>query len=241
MSRIEIIGQFNVDNPICSGLGPMKIERNPTSISTAGISDWNQFCDSIDEALSPLAKTKAIAKISSLFLYPYILIVVIVNSALPTKQYTGALVWPIIIAYFIIHCRTRTRLAAVMEKVKGVCHHNQSNSFSYSLESERWGGCNKPHVKRYYIEVEMTDPALGKEPNLAIADVEQQAQSRARDDNTGAMAASNCFSTPAPGETETAATSLEDTLRLEMTVSNYFSTSTPAGKETTSLEDMLKR
>eukprot|EP00580_Thalassiosira_gravida_P004792 CAMPEP_0201653488 /NCGR_PEP_ID=MMETSP0493-20130528/45015_1 /ASSEMBLY_ACC=CAM_ASM_000838 /TAXON_ID=420259 /ORGANISM="Thalassiosira gravida, Strain GMp14c1" /LENGTH=90 /DNA_ID=CAMNT_0048130025 /DNA_START=196 /DNA_END=468 /DNA_ORIENTATION=+ len=90
-----------------------------------------------------------------------------------------------------------------MEKVKEVCSQYSAISVTYTLESEHWGGCNKPHVKRYYIDVEIVD---GPSQNI-VTDIEQQ------HDQTEEMTVSNYFSSPAVTETSPPTTSLADMLK----------------------------
>mmetsp|Transcript_28673 Transcript_28673/g.51825 ORF Transcript_28673/g.51825 Transcript_28673/m.51825 type:complete len:117 (+) Transcript_28673:96-446(+) len=110
------------------------------------IRNWNEFCDSVDEALMPLARIKGFecSLSNAVVIYPFILI------------------------YLYAYCQVRKRLVDVMEKVKEVCEHNHASGVNYRLASEQWGGCNKRHVKRYYIVVDMD------EVNVAVDDVEQQ-------------------------------------------------------------------
>jgi len=90
-----------------------------------------------------------------------------------------------------------------MEKVKEVCSQYSAISMTYTLESEHWGGCNKPHVKRYYIDVEIMN---GPIQNIAT-DVEQQ------QNQTEGITVSNYFSTPAESETSPPTISLVDMLK----------------------------
>mmetsp|Transcript_4428 Transcript_4428/g.9932 ORF Transcript_4428/g.9932 Transcript_4428/m.9932 type:complete len:248 (+) Transcript_4428:68-811(+) len=247
MSRVEIAGQFNVDNAMCSSSKPILIERHPASVSTTGICNWNQFCDSVDEVLVPLTKTKSIAKISYALFIVYILQFVgsvFVGWSIHFGRYTYAFIWPAVGIYGAVYCYVRTQLTSTMKKVEEVCSRYSASGVTYTLKSEHWGGCNKPHVKRYYIDVVIVD---GPSQNSAT-DVEQQ------QNQTEEITVSNYFSTPAETETSPPATSLANMLnsdtdveqqqnqKKEATVSNYFSTSaeTEISPPTTSLADMLK-
>jgi len=207
MSRVEIAGQFNVDNAMCSSSKPILIERHPASVSTTGICNWNQFCDSVDEALVPLTKRKFLAKIASVLLYVYIVLFVVTLVVLPfdsaVKKYSAAFVWPVVVVHFYVYCVSRKKLAASMKKVKEVCSQYSASGVIYTLQSEHWGGCNKPHVKRYYIDVEIMN---GPSQNIAT-DVEEQ-QNQIED-----ITVSNYFSTPAETETSPPTTSLADMLK----------------------------
>mmetsp|Transcript_27151 Transcript_27151/g.49289 ORF Transcript_27151/g.49289 Transcript_27151/m.49289 type:complete len:245 (-) Transcript_27151:86-820(-) len=244
MSRVEIPGQLNANYPWFSNRQPILIERNPSSISTTGISNWNQFCDSVDEVLVPLTKTKSIAKISYALFIGYIFLFVGSVFVDFIGGYTYEFVWPIIGIIMIVTCYVRTQLTSTMKKVEEVCSRYSASGVTYTLKSEYWGGCNQPHVKRYYIDVVIVD---GPSQNSAT-DVEQQ------QNQTEEITVSNYFSTPAETETSPPATSLANMLnsdtdveqqqnqKKEATVSNYFSTSaeTETTPPTTSLADMLK-
>ncbi len=48
-----------------------------------------------------------------------------------------------------------------MDDLQVVCEQHSGIRTKFTLASEHWGGCNKPHVKRYYITVETLDEAVG--------------------------------------------------------------------------------
>jgi len=66
----------------------------------------------------------------------------------------------LVIPFVVIWCRVRSQLKTIMSDVEKVCQqHSESdsnssnNGFRYTLQSEHWGACSKPHVKRYFITV----------------------------------------------------------------------------------------
>ena len=157
MSRVEIAGQFNIDMALCSSSpGPFRIERHPSSIpNVTSIHSWNGFCDSVDQALAPLARIKTIAKIAAFLLYVVIALFVFGIQLLPRMiddfdygllKYSAFVVFPIFAIYAIVwFFYIRGGLKTSMDKVKGVCeqYSTMNGDVKYTLESEHWGGCNK--------------------------------------------------------------------------------------------------
>ena len=153
--RVEITGQFNVDNPACSDTSPCQVERQlPPNFNIITI-QWNQVCNSINEVLAPLTTIKRIAKMTSLLFYIFLAVFVLGVQLLPRmmpnnfdysllKYYGG--VYPfILVAYLVIYCfYIRRGLSATMDKVREVCEqYSRDGSVQYALEAEHWGGCNE--------------------------------------------------------------------------------------------------
>ena len=155
--RVEITGQFNVDNPACSNTSsPCQIERHPTSLqtSTSTIQNWNEFCNSVDEVLTPLTTIKRVAKMSSLLLYIVLVVFVLGVQLLPRMmpnfdysllKYSSVIILPFIVAYMIIYCfYIRRGLSITMDKVRDVCEqYSCGGVVQYTLVAEHWGDCNK--------------------------------------------------------------------------------------------------
>merc|ERR1711971_1271426 len=125
MSRVEITGQYNVDAPACSGSQPILVERRPVSLSTMNIPrNWNQFCDSVDEALAPLTKIRSLAKVSSILFYVFITIYVLFIVVLPPLlqdfnygflKYSSFVVYPFVLIYIYFICKSNRELKSCMK------------------------------------------------------------------------------------------------------------------------------
>ena len=73
---------------------------------------------------------------------------------------TGAVYSLSMIAFYIpFYCNARKKLRMIMDDVQVVCEQHSGIRTKFTLVSEHchWGGCSKPHVKRYYITVETLD------------------------------------------------------------------------------------
>ena len=153
MSRVDITGQVNVDNPACSNSSPCKIDQHPSSLVQTP-TNWNGFCNAVDEVLTPLTTIKRVAKLSSLLLYIVLAIFVLGVQLLPRTmpnfdysllKYSSVVFIPIIVAYAVIYCfYIRRGLSVTMDKVRDVCERYSCDGVvQYSLKAEHWGGCNK--------------------------------------------------------------------------------------------------
>ena len=154
--RVDITGQFNVDNPACSSNSlPCKIDQHPSSlVQTSTIQNWNEFCNAVDEVLTPLTTIKRVAKLSSLLFYILLALFVLGVLLLPRMmsnfdysllKYSFVIFIPIAWSYAVIYCfYIRRGLSVTMDKVRGVCErYSCDDAVQYSLKAEHWGGCNK--------------------------------------------------------------------------------------------------
>lgn len=179
--RAEITGQFNFDNPFSAWNNTeVKVERELAAMAPPP-PNWSSFCDSADDALQPLLATKKSFKLMSSIFYASIFAVfaglVIINTFNIDFNYGlfkfAAVPYVLLMIPFgIFYFRTRSKLKKTMSDVEKACQqHSGGNSrgFRYTLHSEHWGGCNKPHVKRYFITVHAPSDAEGGNN----ADIEQ--------------------------------------------------------------------
>ena len=175
MSRVEISGQFNVDMPCVGYSQHVQIDRQPTTIATSGINEWTQFCNAVDEKLAPLTRVRTWTRIATTLFYVFMLLFVVVFNVLPRLDMismsadnplnyqflvtvTGAVYFFVAIAFYTpLYCIARKKLRMIMDDVQVVCEQHSGVRIKFTLQSEHWGGCNKPHVKRYYITVETLD------------------------------------------------------------------------------------
>ena len=72
-------------------------------------------------------------------------------------KFVGLLFYPLSVGYFVVYCYVRKNVRNTMESVKEVCEQHSGNGTKYTLESEHWGGCNKSHVKRYFVVATAVD------------------------------------------------------------------------------------
>eukprot|EP01083_Nonionella_stella_P084609 234264_1 len=189
--RAEITGQFNIDYP-CSAWNntEVKVERELAATTTMAMtpSNWSSFCDSADVALQPLLATKKRFKLISSTFYAIffafffgimILTTTILYDSVGTLKYVSVPYLLIMIPFFIFWFGIRSKLKKIMSDVEKVCqqysdtngnNNSSNNGFRYTLHSEHWGGCNKPHVKRYFITVHAPS---GTEGGNNHVDIEQ--------------------------------------------------------------------
>ena len=168
MSRVEIEGQFSVDNTFsaCNG-GEIKVDR---SVSFSEPQNWVSFCDSADEILREATIAKQWFKIYgtiAIFLFIAVYSIFNVPSIWKVASNEGGensmivllfLALVITAVYGIyVNCAVRGKLKRPMEKVRSLCTEKSGSGVRYQLTDEHYGGCNKPHVRRYYIMVFVDD------------------------------------------------------------------------------------
>ena len=175
--RAEITGQFNFDNPFSAWNNTeVKVERELAAMAPPP-PNWSSFCDSADDALQPLLATKKSFKLMSSIFYASFFavfagLVYINNFNYGLLKFAAVPYVLLMIPFGIFYFCTRSKLKKTMSDVEKTCQqHSDGNSrgFRYTLHSEHWGGCNKPHVKRYFITVHAPNDAEGGNN----ADIEQ--------------------------------------------------------------------
>ena len=77
-----------------------------------------------------------------------------------------------IIPYIVIICSSWKKVKAVWNNIRQICLEESGNGIRYELRDEHFGGCNKQHVRRYYVMVDIDEekpPA--STPVVAVAPV----------------------------------------------------------------------
>ena len=179
MSRIEITGQFSVDNGFSAwNREEVKVDtQTPLPMVPA---NWASFCDSANHILAEVTAAKAwfriwytvgLALIIALAILPHIFLRIgKVRDGLPPYYFVGVFLFILPLLYASIAIRGKLRRP--MEKLDTLCSERSGNGILYQLLNENYGGCSKPHVKRYYIMV-FTDEEQQQEsavPGGAFAD-----------------------------------------------------------------------
>merc|ERR1712013_357720 len=133
-------------------------------ISTADIRNWNAFCEAADQCLAASSRLKQQNKRVHGAFFAFIGIFVVGINVLPRVlneygllKYVSVIVFPIVLVFLALFCRVIRNFYASIEKLEEVCERHTTNGVTYRLGSEHWGGCAKPHVKRYYINVDVAD------------------------------------------------------------------------------------
>lgn len=176
-ARIEIEGQFNIDAAAFSGSAPLRLNRQPPTINTAGIRNWNLFCDAADRCLEAATRLKKQNSCAQRGFFLFIGTFVVFVNVLPRWEvigygpvkYAGLIVFPVVLSFIFFNCWVIRSFYASMDKLGEVCEAHTTSGVTYRLEKEHWGGCAKPHVKRYHIDVEVTDEEAPAPVATAVA------------------------------------------------------------------------
>lgn len=165
-SRVEIKGQFTIDNAFSSwrDRDEVVIDRN-ASLAFVPPRNWITFCTDVDTALQAFTKAKEFHKIfgtlSWIILATYIVLMVIrlvflsdigsyANSVIPYLFILAFI--PFVVTYYV----TRFKVESGMQKIENVCQNHSSDGVEYRLRDESWGGCNERHTKRYFVTIKCT-------------------------------------------------------------------------------------
>ena len=164
MSRVEILGQFNIDYP-CVARIRGEVQIDPSSALPTVPSNWSAFKESDNRILSPLTTLRLYSKILSTIMYLILFTLIIVFILLPnvlnddssfriSETYNFVPFVAFVIIFIYLWIQMRVRLTNNMKELAVVCDQYSDNEHvKYELQTEHWGGCNKPHVTRYFILV----------------------------------------------------------------------------------------
>lgn len=162
MSRVEILGQFNVDYPCANVRGEVQIDPSP-SLTTVP-SNWSAFTESANRILSPLTNLRFYSKILSTLMYLILIVLIVILTVLPNVlkedfpfRISGIYrIVPYVAFAFLgifLWIQMRVRLNNTMKELALVCDQYSDDNVKYEIQAEPWGGLNKPHVVRYFILV----------------------------------------------------------------------------------------
>jgi hypothetical protein len=180
MSRIDIKGQFDVNNPwgvACSKTQEFRINREQLPPNQQP-SNWNQFCDDMDQKLQQLTQLrKTYGCVSSAMLFTTLCIMV--PAVAIGNIFLYRLVSPTVYVIYILSifplpfifiCKMRKILITLKEvfaDISSSCSmYTIEGVVTYELHDEWWGGCSKPYSRRRFFVVNV----LGG----AGQDIEQQ-------------------------------------------------------------------
>ena len=159
-TRVEITGQFNVDNP-CRSPQEAKVDRQAGAYFTNNVpQNWTTFCDKVDGVLKKYDAIGGELKTNFMFLY-VLFFFVVVFSLFPSiigrgygyLKYYAPVVYVMIVPFIINFCRARKKMRKVVEEITSICQSESGNGVQYQFGDEHWGGLSKPHVRRYFITV----------------------------------------------------------------------------------------
>merc|ERR1712013_716861 len=102
----------NTDNAACSGSEPLRLDRQPSTISTADVRNWNAFCEAADQCLAASSRLKRQNKCVHGAFFAFIGIFVFGINVLPRAlnvwwplKYAGVIVLPVVLAFIAFNCR----------------------------------------------------------------------------------------------------------------------------------------
>eukprot|EP00979_Chaetoceros_neogracilis_P005305 scaffold961_cov210-Chaetoceros_neogracile.AAC.1 len=142
--RVDINGQFNVNNPF-SAFNSENVTIDRTLASTDAPRNWSSFCTDVDKALEEVTKVKASYKIFG----PINIIC-----------YIGALFAVSVSIVFV----TNKRVNAGMAKLEVVCQNHSGNGSRYVLCNEHAG----LRSTRYFVTVMNYDTEGQQQEQVAV-------------------------------------------------------------------------
>ena len=172
MSRLEIDGQFNIDN-LCSTCNTVPIEirqrpvlgdtnNNNNPLTVDQIPNWETFRNNANHVLQEATTLKRQFKWQVTIFY--IALVVLFFSGEIQKKIGGIMsiieliCLYIIIMYLIyVTCMVHKKYNVVMQKLRRVATNQSENGVRYVLRDEKYGRFSKGRARRYYILIHMSD------------------------------------------------------------------------------------
>ena len=162
--RVEIKGQFNIDW-VGSSFNSEKVEVSRDGIQTMSLpSNFESFCSEVNIKLMKVQKAKKFQQIFGTLAWLCLIGFVVVSNILARKLYTNGNVFipmfiyiPCFGLFIFQYFYVRNMVRSGFDDVSSLCATFSVNGSRYMLENEHWGGCNKPHVRRYFISVNNDD------------------------------------------------------------------------------------
>eukprot|EP00551_Chaetoceros_affinis_P009259 CAMPEP_0203684756 /NCGR_PEP_ID=MMETSP0090-20130426/48200_1 /ASSEMBLY_ACC=CAM_ASM_001088 /TAXON_ID=426623 /ORGANISM="Chaetoceros affinis, Strain CCMP159" /LENGTH=246 /DNA_ID=CAMNT_0050553937 /DNA_START=371 /DNA_END=1111 /DNA_ORIENTATION=- len=165
--RLDIKGQFNLGNPwagFCNSGEPIEVTRDSVP-AIEEPSNYQTFCNDVDEALQKLVLVKKLHKCSA-----YLLSLIIISSIIPQLVIRIIIsrdgpIMPFVIGFIglvmisvvglcVIYCKIYASMRGIYNDVKQICEqYSMPDGINYLVKDEWWGGCSKAHVRRYYLIV----------------------------------------------------------------------------------------
>mmetsp|Transcript_17155 Transcript_17155/g.21689 ORF Transcript_17155/g.21689 Transcript_17155/m.21689 type:complete len:254 (-) Transcript_17155:258-1019(-) len=166
--RLDIKGQFSLSNPwagLCNSGEPIEVTRDSVP-AIEEPSNYQTFCNDVDEALQKLVPAKKLHKCSA-----YLLSLIIISSIIPQLVIRIIIsrdgpIMPFVIGFIglvmisvvglcVIYCKIYASLRGVFyNDIKQICEqYSMPDGINYLVKDERWGGSSKAHIRRYYLIV----------------------------------------------------------------------------------------
>ena len=149
MKRVEIEGQFDVNNPwtfVASSKGPLRVCRQQVS-GPDQPSNWNSFCDEVDKTLEQLQSVKKVYRTTSIIILLFFVFAIssqIWIRMLPNPGFVAMTVVPIVVfssSFFFISafCWMLAKLKRAFGEVSNVCaRYSVPNVVQYELRDGKF-------------------------------------------------------------------------------------------------------
>ena len=177
-SRVDIIGQFNPDNPLTSWNTEAVVIDRQVALPSVPRS-WTTFCADADDALQAITKAKSFYRIfGTLFMAAALAawVVVILSYvtdfevfAFSNRNSSFYLLLTALIPTLLIAVVTKTKVSSGMQSVERICQDRSGDGIRYVLCNERWGGCSGNRAVRYFVTILVTDAELATDTSTNAA------------------------------------------------------------------------
>jgi hypothetical protein len=180
-SRVDIIGQFNPDNPLTSWNTEAVVIDRQVALPSVPRS-WTTFCADADDALQAITKAKSFYRIfGTLFMAAALAawVVVILSYvtdfevfAFSNRNSSFYLLLTALIPTLLIAVVTKTKVSSGMQNVERICQDRSGDGIRYVLCNERWGGCSGIicfDAVRYFVTILVTDAELATDTSTNAA------------------------------------------------------------------------
>lgn len=190
MSRVELLNQFGTKKGLL--IGPMSIDRNPSTFNQNSIPDWTSFCNDVDQILKAGTCQVRLHKFASILLSMILFVPLILmlldngagdgnggngdSSSFGVPSYFWLMVVAVVLLNFVLYIFVMKRIYQVMMDLKAFFESkeessNTSSRIRYDLQSEPQ--LFTPLNRRYYILVVDTTTDGGTGANANANDTSQ--------------------------------------------------------------------
>lgn len=197
--RVDIKGQFVVDNPFSGCKNTEKVTIDHTLVASSVPRNWSLFCTDANKSLEEVTRAKVLHRgLGPVSLIGLVTFFVALNLFFGAASFLLDDVLLIglgiagLLTYFAITIATRQKIQSGMNSLKAVCQNHSGNGVRYVLCDERMPGfCSRQQTKCYFVTV-------------MNHDVEEQAVAHAT--NTDVALGSTLNNNPTPLVTASAST-----------------------------------
>lgn len=156
--RVEIKGQFNIDW-VGSSFNSENVEVSRDGTQTMSLPrNFDSFCSEANIKLMKVQKAKKFQQIFGTLAWVCLIGFVVFANILQSRILKDGNVFipimfyiPCFVLFIFQYFYVRNMVRSGFDDVSSVCTTFSVNGSRYMLENEHWGGCNKPHVRRYFI------------------------------------------------------------------------------------------